>query len=109
MDTPGLRALGMDGVDLDQVFQEIHELGRQCRYRDCSHQGEPGCAVVEALAEGRLSRERLESYLKLVQEEAYLDLDSREILRKKQERMYKDFQGKHNARKFVKGKGKGHE
>lgn len=109
LDTPGLRALGMDGVDLDQVFQEIHELGRQCRYRDCSHQGEPGCAVEKALAEGRLSRERLESYLKLLQEEAYLNLDSREILRKKQERMYRDFQGKRNARKFVKGKGKVHE
>jgi ribosome biogenesis GTPase len=70
IDTPGLRELqlwaGADSVGL--AFDEIDELAVRCRYRDCSHSVEPGCAVAEALAEGRLAAERFESYRKLLKE-----------------------------------------
>ena len=70
IDTPGLREVqlwaGADSVAL--AFDEIDELAARCRYRDCSHSGEPGCAVAEALAEGTLGADRLESYRKLLKE-----------------------------------------
>jgi ribosome biogenesis GTPase len=62
-------------MDLDeglgQAFPEIDELAAECRFRDCSHDSEPGCAVLAALEQGRLSAERLESFRKLQAEAAY--------------------------------------
>ncbi len=70
IDTPGLRELqpwaGED--DVDGAFPEIEELAAQCRYRDCSHAGEEGCAV-----EGAIDLDRLASYRKMRKEAAYLD------------------------------------
>jgi ribosome biogenesis GTPase / thiamine phosphate phosphatase len=67
IDTPGMRELqlwaGADAVD--SVFQEIAELAAQCRFRDCTHSGETGCAVAEALATDQLDSSRWESYRKL--------------------------------------------
>ena len=67
IDTPGLRQLkpweGEEG--LGRTFSEVEELAQRCRYGDCSHQSEPGCAVQEALSTGRLSSARFENYLKL--------------------------------------------
>lgn len=70
IDTPGLRELQLWARDdaLDGAFADIEELGRQCRFRDCAHAGEPGCAVRIAIVRGVLSRERFESYLKLKRE-----------------------------------------
>jgi len=71
IDTPGLRSLGLAGDGaLDQVFPEIDELARGCRFGDCLHEVEPGCAVVAALAGGELETERFASYRKLRQEVA---------------------------------------
>jgi ribosome biogenesis GTPase len=53
---------------VDRTFDEIGEFGRDCRYRDCSHSGEPGCRVAAALADGSLSAERWQSYRKLLGE-----------------------------------------
>ncbi len=66
IDTPGMRELQLIGDDssLARSFDEIAELGRQCRFKDCSHTEEPGCAVQAALADGRLDAERYESYLR---------------------------------------------
>lgn len=71
LDTPGLRAVGLvgdGGSGLDLAFADIEALTRCCRFTDCSHRGEPGCAVVEALATGELSGRRLESWRKLRRE-----------------------------------------
>jgi ribosome biogenesis GTPase len=52
------------------TFSDIEELAYQCRYRDCQHQNEPGCAVQQAISEGKIEQRRLESYTKLIREEA---------------------------------------
>ena len=74
VDTPGLRELAPWTSDegLDQTFIDIAELAAGCRFRDCRHQNEPGCAVLQALEDGRLSPERLAAYRKLRREQAYL-------------------------------------
>jgi ribosome biogenesis GTPase / thiamine phosphate phosphatase len=75
IDTPGMRELQLwdDDEGLQMTFDEIGTLARNCRYRDCMHQGEPGCAVVEAVNAGTLSAERLSSMHKLQRELAWLD------------------------------------
>jgi ribosome biogenesis GTPase len=72
LDTPGLRELQLAGADLDETFPEIAALAPQCRFRDCSHTHEPGCAVREAVELGAIARQRYESYLKLAGELADL-------------------------------------
>jgi ribosome biogenesis GTPase / thiamine phosphate phosphatase len=73
LDTPGLRELGLGGAagEAAGAFGEVEELAAGCRFRDCRHQGEPGCAVGEAAQEGRLDPERLAAYHKLRREEEY--------------------------------------
>lgn len=70
IDTPGMRELGLwdAGEGVDTVFADIAALASGCRFRDCGHAGEPGCAVERAVAEGRLAAERLEHYLRLREE-----------------------------------------
>lgn len=70
-DTPGFTSLDlpeMERLELRNLFPEIRSLGQSCKYRDCIHVNEPGCAVKEALEEGRISRTRYESYLKMYEE-----------------------------------------
>ena len=70
IDTPGLRELGMiDAVEgIDDTFSDISELIGQCKFSNCSHQTEPGCAIRRALEDGTLSRERWEMYTRLEKE-----------------------------------------
>ena len=65
IDTPGLRELGLwDAADgVERAFVDIEDLAAQCRYRDCGHFSEPGCAVQTAVAEGSLDSKRLENCL----------------------------------------------
>lgn len=81
IDTPGMREIQLWVADegLEEAFEDVTELFGRCRFSDCSHDSEPGCAVKEALAEGTLSAERWESYLKLQRELAHLErrLDKR--------------------------------
>lgn len=74
MDTPGLRELQLwvGEASIDSAFEDVAELAAQCRFRDCRHEGEPGCAVQEALARGQLDPARYASYLHLRREQAYL-------------------------------------
>ncbi len=73
LDTPGIRELRVwvleDG--LEHAFPDIEELSHGCRFRDCRHEGEPGCAVLEALERGHLDPARLNSFRKLRAEAAY--------------------------------------
>lgn len=73
LDTPGLRAVGLlDGADgLDRAFADLAELTAACRFADCAHRTEPGCAVQAALAAGELSPRRWASWQKLQRELAY--------------------------------------
>jgi ribosome biogenesis GTPase len=65
-----LKVLDLDS-GLDRAFPEIDALSAECRFRDCAHVSEPGCAVRAAVEAGRLATERLESYRKLEAEAAY--------------------------------------
>lgn len=67
IDTPGMRELGMWDNDsgIDRAFSDIEALAAACKFSDCSHSSEPGCAVQKALADGTLDRARWEAYLKL--------------------------------------------
>lgn len=73
IDTPGLRAVAMwgDAEGVDTAFSEIAELGRHCRYDDCTHEVEPGCAVIAAVESGELDEARYRSYLALKREMAF--------------------------------------
>jgi ribosome biogenesis GTPase len=67
-DTPGIRALSLQGVDLDhldRLYPEMRPYLDQCRYADCTHLHEPGCAIQEAVTEGHISPERYASYARL--------------------------------------------
>lgn len=74
IDTPGLRGVGLfdAGTGVGQVFAEIEEFARDCRFHDCAHESEPGCAVRAAVDEGELPLRRLESYRKLVRENRWI-------------------------------------
>lgn len=75
MDTPGVRGFGLFDADdgMDEMFGDLEELFEQCRFADCSHQAEPGCAVQDALADQSLDQRRWASYLKLQREIAALN------------------------------------
>jgi len=70
IDTPGMRELGNMGAvaGVDETFEDLHELAATCRFADCSHQQEPGCALRKAVSEGQLDESRLAGYLKLRRE-----------------------------------------
>ena len=72
IDTPGMREVGMAGAEegIDRTFSDILALERQCRFRNCRHDTEPGCAVKAAIARGELARERLTLYQSLGTENA---------------------------------------
>jgi ribosome biogenesis GTPase len=96
IDTPGLRMprLWEQAAGLRSVFAEIDALAAQCRFNDCRHQGEPGCAIAAALADGRLSEDRLAGHEKLAREEAWLatrrDQRARAEVRQHYKRMTKE-------------------
>lgn len=67
IDTPGMREIGLrdSTTGFSRTFPELVELSSRCRFRDCNHRGEPGCAIAEAIEEGMITVDRLESYHKL--------------------------------------------
>jgi ribosome biogenesis GTPase len=75
IDTPGMRELQLweNEAGLSRTFEDIAALAEQCRFADCTHQQEPGCAVQQALADGTLAPERWEGYRKLERELAFLE------------------------------------
>jgi ribosome biogenesis GTPase len=73
IDTPGMRELQLLEVAdaLENVFAEITELAESCRFSDCTHSGEPGCAVLAAIAQGELDAARLKRFQKLLAEDRH--------------------------------------
>ena len=102
IDMPGMRELGMLGVSegLDDTFADIGELAKNCRFADCGHSSEPGCAVRAAIERHDLSEERLQDYRKLSKESAFHDLSY--VERRKKDRDFGRF-----VRSAMKHKAKG--
>jgi ribosome biogenesis GTPase / thiamine phosphate phosphatase len=105
IDTPGLRELQLWETDegLDQAFVDVADLILQCRFADCGHRTEPGCAIKAALADGSLSAERWESYLKLQRELARLERKLDPKLRSEQRKKWAAITKSHRQRRKVTG------
>ncbi len=73
VDTPGMRELSLADVKdgLDAVFADLVELAQACRFRDCEHEVEPGCAITAAIARGEIDADRVQRWKKLVAEDAF--------------------------------------
>jgi ribosome biogenesis GTPase len=91
IDTPGIRSLGVAGASdgLDAAFADIEGLAAGCRFGDCSHRHEPGCAVRQALDDGRLAPDRLASHRKLEREAAHVARSADPLLRAAERRRWK--------------------
>ncbi|HNX50262.1 MAG TPA: ribosome small subunit-dependent GTPase A [Thermoanaerobaculaceae bacterium] len=91
IDVPGLREVGLWGGDegLDHAFADIATLAAGCRYSDCRHAGEPGCAVRDAIEAGRLAAARLESFQNLQRELAWAQTRHDAVARAEHERFWR--------------------
>jgi ribosome biogenesis GTPase len=80
LDTPGLRAFGLAADDeaISAAFADVADLAAACRFRDCAHEGEPGCAVAAAVTAGDLPAERLAAYGHLRREAARFEVSAQE-------------------------------
>jgi ribosome biogenesis GTPase len=102
IDTPGLREAQLwEGEEgLGNLFEDIEELALRCRFTDCAHNSEPGCAIKAAVAGGSLDRARLESYRKLQRELRAIAAKSDARIRIEERRKWKQIAmaGKSRAR-----------
>lgn len=73
IDNPGMREIGVldSKTGIKSVFSEIYELSKECKFSDCCHVNEPGCAVLKAISSGRLDKSKYDNYIKLVKEDEY--------------------------------------
>lgn len=84
IDTPGMRELGNISVDigLNETFSEISELAQHCKFGNCSHTTEKGCAILAAIEDGELSEQRLKNFLKMQSESAFYEMSYSEKRKK---------------------------
>lgn len=106
IDTPGMRELQIESANLSKPFADIEKLAQNCRFNDCTHRQEPGCAVREAIKQGILSAKRLSSYQKLQTEMRYQGLNSRQLEQEKINKMFGSMGAMKQATKSVKEKNK---
>ncbi len=106
IDTPGMREIQLWGGNLKNTFEDIEKLALNCKFRDCTHNEEPGCAVKKAIDTGLLAQKRFQNYKKLKRELEYETLNSRQLEVKKFENMMGSFNESKAMRKFVKNKDK---
>lgn len=85
IDTPGMRELGMWKAEegIEHTFSDIEKLAEKCRFHNCTHTSEPGCAVRAAMEDGIIDEERLKSYKKLKAENSYMEDTGNYMLAKK--------------------------
>jgi ribosome biogenesis GTPase / thiamine phosphate phosphatase len=88
IDTPGMRELQIYTGNLSKTFEDIEEIAARCKFGNCSHGVEPGCAIREAIKNGTLSEKRFESYQKLQREVSYVGLNARQLENEKLNRMF---------------------
>lgn len=106
IDTPGMRELQIYTGNLSKAFEDIERIAAGCRFGNCSHGTEPGCAIREAIRNGTLSEKRFENYQKLQREATYAGLNARQLENEKLNRMFggksemkqlkKHYKDKHN-------------
>jgi ribosome biogenesis GTPase len=105
IDTPGMRELGNIGVEagIEEVFEDIAELETRCKFSDCTHTQEVGCAVLEALDDGTLSHERYQSYSKMQKESEHYEMSFLEKRKKfkAQGKLYKSIQQNNRKNKGI--------
>lgn len=101
IDTPGMRELGIESADLCASFPDIEALEQQCRFRDCTHTSEPGCAIRQALEEGRLDSRRFENYQKLNREARYDGLTAKKRESEKLNGMFQSVGGMKKVRRYI--------
>ena len=103
IDNPGMRELGIISMDsgLDDTFNEIAELSNQCRFKDCTHTVEKGCAILKAVEEGKISKERYNNYIKIYKESLYYEMSYYE--KRQKDKKFGKFM--HNYMKNKKDKG----
>jgi len=103
IDNPGIRELQLWSSELgiSKTFEDIEKLSRQCRFSNCKHDTEPGCAVKKAITNGQLSQERVDSYKKLIREQEYLN-NRRNVYerRKKDKKLAKIYRQGKSIRKY---------
>ena len=104
IDTPGMRELQIFTGDISKTFEDIEEIAARCKFGDCSHGTEPGCAVRKAMENGTLSEKRFESYQKLQREISYDGLNSRQLENEKINRMFGGRGEMKRAMKYAKEK-----
>jgi ribosome biogenesis GTPase len=111
IDTPGLRELQLWGATegVERTFSDIEELAAQCKYGNCGHTTEPGCAVQAALAEGRLDEERVENWRKLGREQEFVqrkvDPQARQQEKERVKKLHRNVKQKYDQRRKDGGKG----
>jgi ribosome biogenesis GTPase len=108
IDTPGMRQLGMwtDESGLSQTFDDVEALIAQCRFGNCTHTDEPGCAVLEAVASGELDQKRLDNYRRLRKELLFMERRKDKAgLRKASREWGRKIQQYHRAMKDLRKKG----
>lgn len=94
IDNPGIREIGLARVDLgvENLFEKITDLAIQCKFKDCSHQNETGCRVLQAVKSGEIDRKQFENYLNLKKESEFYELS--ELKKKEKERDFGKFVNK---------------
>ena len=91
IDNPGMREVGMTdtNIGIDNLFDEITVLARECKYVDCTHIHEPGCEVLSSLKSGELNKEKYSNYVNLKKEAEYYEVNKSE--RREKERKFGKF------------------
>jgi ribosome biogenesis GTPase / thiamine phosphate phosphatase len=104
IDTPGMREIQLwESADgLTETFSDIDELGEMCRFRDCKHKDEPGCAVLEGIEEGTLDSGRLTSYNKLQKELAYIERKADKRAQTEEQKKWKNITKQTRQKKKIK-------
>jgi ribosome biogenesis GTPase len=91
IDTPGTREVGVEFINIDEneAFNDFNFSSKKCKFVDCTHTHEPGCAILEALEKNQLNKEKYKNYIKLQKESDYYD--SNQLERKKQNKKFGKF------------------
>ncbi len=104
IDNPGMREVGITGAGdgLDMTFDEITSMAEECRFSDCTHTGEKGCAVLEAVDHGEIPISAYDHYIKMEKERNFFESDALERKQKEKSlgKMYKRVQEQHRKNKF---------
>ena len=106
IDSPGIRELQLWGgtSSLAQTFDDVEELARACRFRDCTHESETGCAVIEAVENAALAAHRLDHYRELQKELRYLEVKQNESAQRSEKQKWRSIQKEY--RRFTKKRGR---